>query len=324
MLDEYPSLSSSMSSASSVTNDLSVSAVSPRASQPPAARPDELWLERLRVLLQAAAEAQAATDEAGVLAAIGEGVRAVGFNGHLSLIDPQSGSLIVRHAVFVPAEVQPAIERRLGRPIVGLEIAPHVPVYVETIRSGAVSWVPVAAEWLQQALPWLDERVVRMIGRLRAVGQGVCAPITDGTTVLGALSIWGAVVTEADLPAVALLGRHAGGTLTSLRLRGQEMERARMDGAVKLANALAHELNNELAVTAGMAELLVEVPNLPDGAIALAHDIFSAAQRSASLVARLNSIVRFAEVPPSPGIPPMMDIGRSTLSGRQQGGDHSA
>ncbi len=297
-------------------------------SGPPGARstgasPDDPFVARLRVLFETAAQAQAAPDEAALMAAVAAGLNRVGFSAHLDLLEHAEhaedaaggmGNLVLRHAALLPAALHPAVERRLGRPLVGIELDPEAPPYGAVLRRGEVVWEPDAGAWLAQALPWLDRGAVRVLGRMRGVGQGVCAPITDGAAVLGALSVWGEVVTEADLPTIALLGRHAGGALSGLRLRRRELERARLGGALLVARTVAHEINNALSPVAGFAELLALAPEVAQvpRLTTFARLIGEGAQRATQAVARLQRIIVLEETE-SPLGPdrPVLDLDRS-------------
>ena len=284
------------------------------------ADPADPVVTHLRILFETAAEAQAAQNEGAVLAAVASGLNRAGFSAHLDLLDGEArvgaatGRLVLRHAALLPAELQPAVERRLGRPLVGIELDRNVPPYGAVLTRGEVVWEPDAAAWLAHALPWLEPGALRVFSRLRGVGQGVCAPISDGTTVLGALSVWGEVMAEADLPTIALLGRHAGGALTGLRLRQRELERARLDGVLLLARTIAHEINNALSPVTGFAELLSVDPTVARNPrlLTYARAIGEGAEQVAEKVRRLQRIVRLEETESSLGPnQPVLDLERS-------------
>jgi hypothetical protein len=266
----------------------------------------------LRVLFQTAAEAQAAADEAGVLEAIVRGLARAGLNAHAALRDPGTDKLVVQRAVLVPAHTQAAVEARLGRPLVGIELHPTNHPYDAVVSRGDVVWLPSAAAWLGSALPWLDRRTVRLFARLRSVGQGVCAPVTDGTAVLGALSVWGEVVTEADVPTIALLGRHAGGALAALRLRRRELDRARLDGVLLAARTATHVLSNHLMLTVGSAELIARSPDLPPRLRSLAELGLHGAVQAAEALRQLQGIVRVEEIDHGAAIGTTLDLNRSS------------
>lgn len=68
---------------------------------------------------------------------------------------------------------------------------------------------------------------------------------------------------------------------------------ARLDGAIKTARTIAHELNNHLAPVRGYSEVLSEM--LEGEAAILAQRITRSSEASAEAVARLQRMVRFEE-----------------------------
>jgi PAS domain S-box-containing protein len=85
--------------------------------------------------------------------------------------------------------------------------------------------------------------------------------------------------------------------------------RARLDGAVKTARLITHELNNKLTAVVANADLLL---GLLDGeAIQFAEEIVQGAEDAAGIVARLNQIVRVEEADVGLGVP-VLDLDAST------------
>jgi signal transduction histidine kinase len=70
-------------------------------------------------------------------------------------------------------------------------------------------------------------------------------------------------------------------------------ERARLDGAVKTARLVAHELNTKLAIVVGNAEMLRE--QLGGEEREQAEDVMYGAEEAARIVARLQQLIRFEE-----------------------------
>ena len=81
-------------------------------------------------------------------------------------------------------------------------------------------------------------------------------------------------------------------------------ERERLDGAVKTARLVAHELNNTLALLTGYGELLPAAG--PADARRFAEKLLGGALEAAAIVARLQRIVRFEET--SSPVGPMLDL----------------
>lgn len=257
---------------------------------------------------------QSAAGEREVLQAAAAGLAQIGVSAHLALLHKASGDLVIEEAVIQPPTLLKAIEQRMGRTLRGIRIDRAEPPMDAVLQHGSVVYVPDAADWLARAVPWLDQRTLRVLSRLPAVGQGVCAPITDGHTALGTVSVWGATIGEADLPAIALLGRYAGGALTLLRLRERDEIRSRLDGALLVARTVAHEINNALAPISGGADLLGTLPALQEQpAAAYLKMIVDASAQAAARVRRLQRIVRLEEtVSPLGPERPILDLDRST------------
>ncbi len=73
------------------------------------------------------------------------------------------------------------------------------------------------------------------------------------------------------------------------------LERARLDGVMLAARTAQHELNNQLAVARGYAELLVGAPDLPPHLHDIAEEVMSAADDAASIVRQLRNVSHIRE-----------------------------
>ncbi len=87
----------------------------------------------------------------------------------------------------------------------------------------------------------------------------------------------------------------------------------RLDGAIKTARLVAHELNNKLSLVIGYASFL----NDADGPISLkiVREIATGAEAASEIVAQLQRIIRFEEVSTSVG--PMLDLGAAISSANE-------
>jgi PAS domain-containing protein len=83
---------------------------------------------------------------------------------------------------------------------------------------------------------------------------------------------------------------------------------AQLDGAIKTARRVGHELSNELALVAGYGELLASVTSGAPGE--LAQRLHAGAMRAAATLERLQSIIRFEEI--EFGGQVMLDLAAST------------
>jgi len=73
------------------------------------------------------------------------------------------------------------------------------------------------------------------------------------------------------------------------------LEHARLDGVLLAARTAQHELNNQLAVARGYAEMLLGSPDLPAHLMEMAEEVKSAADDAADTVRQLRSISRIHE-----------------------------
>ena len=73
------------------------------------------------------------------------------------------------------------------------------------------------------------------------------------------------------------------------------LEHARLDGVLLAARTAQHELNNQLAVARGYAEMLVGSPDLPPHLSAMAEEVMNAADDAAGIVRQLRNISRIHE-----------------------------
>jgi CheY-like chemotaxis protein len=140
----------------------------------------------------------------------------------------------------------------------------RVPVLVNDAASGAAVAVPLLHEG-------------RLIGSLTVSSEG-----SDQT------------FTREDVELLEVLASTAASAMVAL-------ERARLDGVLLAARTAQHELNNQLAVARGYAELLVDSPDLPAHLAELAEEVKKAADDAARIVRQLRSIDRITEMHwPSP------------------------
>jgi PAS domain-containing protein len=111
--------------------------------------------------------------------------------------------------------------------------------------------------------------------------------------------LWGAVLVSRDIT----------------DLRSTIARNAQLDGAIKTARRVAHELNNALTFLAGYGELL---PGLvpPGDAAEMANEMAQAATEAGQIVLRLQRIVRFEETESPVG--PMLDLEAAQQHGEKR------
>jgi signal transduction histidine kinase len=73
------------------------------------------------------------------------------------------------------------------------------------------------------------------------------------------------------------------------------LERARLEGVLLAARTAQHELNNQLALAKGYAELLVGSPELPPELAEMAEEVMRAADDAARIIRQLRSVSHIHE-----------------------------
>jgi GAF domain-containing protein len=161
---------------------------------------------------------------------------------------------------------------RLGEGASGRAAQQRAPVLLQRDERGRLDPVLEHAE-LESAIavPLLHE--ARLVGTL-AVGRGCL----DG----------GAAFTQEDADVLEMLASTAAAALVAL-------EHARLDGVLLAARTAQHELNNQLAVARGYAEMLVGSPDLPPHLHEMAEEVMNAADDAAGIVRQLRNISRIHE-----------------------------
>jgi CheY-like chemotaxis protein len=180
--------------------------------------------------------------------------------------------------VLMPVAADPpllgSLRVRLGEGASGRAAKTRGAVLLNRVEDGGVDPVLLQAE-LQSAVavPLLHEG--RLVGSL-SVGSSAESIGEPG----------GFTVEDAEL--LELLGSTAAAALLAL-------EHARLDGVLLAARTAQHELNNQLAVARGYAEILVGSPELPQHLHEIAEEVMSAADDAAGIVRQLRNIATIQE-----------------------------
>ncbi|MCA1645584.1 MAG: response regulator [Chloroflexi bacterium] len=169
---------------------------------------------------------------------------------------------------------RPTLERRqlrLCEGASGRAARRRAPVVRHRSPDRALNPVPVEAE-LESALavPLLHDS--RLVGTL-AIGSSSAAK----------------VFSKEDAELLKMLASTAAATLVAL-------EHARLDGVRLAARTAEHELNNQLAVARGYAELLVGSPDMPRHLRPMAEEVMNAADDAASIVRQMRTICHIREI----------------------------
>lgn len=174
---------------------------------------------------------------------------------------------------LVPVAATPpllsSLRIRLGEGASGRAAETHRAVLLNRTDDGAVDPVLARADLSSaMAVPLLHEG--RLVGSLSV---GSCA---------GRVGQPGGFTNE-DAELLELLASTAAAALIAL-------EHARLDGVLLAARTAQHELNNQLAVARGYAEMLAGSPDLPPHLHDFAEEVMTAADDAAGIVRQLRNI----------------------------------
>ena len=124
------------------------------------------------------------------------------------------------------------------------------------------------------------------------LASAIAVPLLHDARLVGTLAVGSASVrktfTHEDAELLEMLASTAAAALVAL-------EHARLDGVLLAARTAQHELNNQLAVARGYAELLVGSPDLPSHLMGMAEEVMHAADDAADVVRQLRSVSRIHE-----------------------------
>lgn len=122
--------------------------------------------------------------------------------------------------------------------------------------------------------------------------SAIAVPLLHESRLVGTLAVGSdhpnKVFNREDTELIEMLASTAAAALLAL-------EHARLDGVLLAARTAQHELNNQLAVARGYAEMLVGSPDLPQHLAEMAEEVKSAADEAAHTVRQLRSISRIHE-----------------------------
>jgi CheY-like chemotaxis protein len=164
---------------------------------------------------------------------------------------------------------------RLGEGASGRAARQHAPVLrSRTDRGEPDQLLALAGLESVIAVPLLHE--ARLFGTL-AIGNGRSESAEAEN-----------VFTQEDAELLEMLASTAVAALVAL-------EHARLDGVLLAARTAQHELNNQLAVARGYAEMLVGSPELPPHLVEMAEEVMNAADDAANIVRQLRNVSHIHE-----------------------------
>jgi CheY-like chemotaxis protein len=122
--------------------------------------------------------------------------------------------------------------------------------------------------------------------------SAIAVPLLNEGRLVGTLAIGSSnaakVFNQDDTELLEMLASTAAAALVAL-------EHARLDGVLLAARTAQHELNNQLAVARGYAEMLVGSPELPPHLMSMAEEVMNAADDAATIVRQLRTISHIHE-----------------------------
>ena len=122
--------------------------------------------------------------------------------------------------------------------------------------------------------------------------SAIAVPLLHKARLVGTLAVGSRsadrVFTQEDVQLLEMLASTAVSALVAL-------EHARLDGVLLAARTAQHELNNQLAIARGYAEMLAGSPDLPPHLTEMAEEVKNAADDAADIVRQLRGISHIHE-----------------------------
>ena len=101
-------------------------------------------------------------------------------------------------------------------------------------------------------------------------------------------------------------------TLAQQRGNGAREQATALGSVAALASAAAHEINNPLAIIMGNLEMFARREDIPEGVTVRTNAMLAACRRIGDIVGSMRRITRLENAPPQGGLPPMLDLKRSS------------
>jgi CheY-like chemotaxis protein len=203
-------------------------------------------------------------------------------------IDEMEARLLAAERVTVVHRRQEALLRLTRRfaaeanPVRLADVLLHEAIQLVGGSAGVVTRWNQEHHWFEPlgaTAPMLDPLLAQ--AHVRSV---IVVPLVHEERLVGTLSVGGATsFTREDAELLEMLGSTAAAALLAL-------EHARLDGVHLAARTAQHELNNQLAVARGYAEMLVGAPDLPPHLHEFAEEVMTAADDAACIVRQLRNV----------------------------------
>jgi CheY-like chemotaxis protein len=143
--------------------------------------------------------------------------------------------------------------------------------------------------------------------------SAIAVPLLHEARLLGTLAVGSdqpdTVFKQEDVELLEMLASTAAAAVVAL-------EHARLDGVLLAARTAQHELNNQLAVARGFAELLAASPDLPPHLTDMAQEVMHASDDAAVILRQLRGIAHIHENHWSEPGSTTIDLARSQVASR--------
>ena len=193
----------------------------------------------IAALSQVAARIESAPDTDQAVEAMGFELAQLGIDCAITLMEPETGDLIVRYISIKPG-VKSQIEALGGFSVQGLRLHAELTNLLNESQIEEARFFSDLIPYLANLFPWIDrnsmEKIVRQIG-IQPFTPVICMPIKGKETLIGHLSVWGSGLRREDIPALSIFANQAGGMIEKARLIEALERRSREAETLRQATA---------------------------------------------------------------------------------------
>jgi diguanylate cyclase (GGDEF)-like protein len=193
----------------------------------------------IAALSQVAARIEIASDTDQVVEAMGFELSQLGIDCAVTLIEPETGDLIVRYTSIKPG-IMSQIEALAGFSIKGLRLQKEFLDLLDGDQIEEARFFPDLTYYLTSLFHLFErdmlERIIRQIGIQPSIPV-ICLPIKGKENLIGHLSVWGAGLRPEDTPALSIFANQAGGMIEKVRLIEALERRSREAETLRQATA---------------------------------------------------------------------------------------
>jgi two-component system cell cycle sensor histidine kinase/response regulator CckA len=260
----------------------------------------------LRALNEAALAMERALTTEGILNAMAQQLRHLGFTCGVFLLDESRTRLFAKYLSHDPRALQ-AVEKLAGLSREDLFVSVgDVDMFRRAIQERQAVFVGRAEEIVRGALPRPLKGLAGRIASTLKVSRCIGAPLMIEDEVIGVLAVQADDLTEADVPAITAFAHQIAAAWRKATLlqdlqdslgelkqtQAQLVLAQRRETLGRLASGVAHDFNNLLTAIMGFAQLLQNEMAADDPQRMDMQEILRASQRAASLTRQLLSFSR--------------------------------